>query len=91
MVVNHRSADTEDTTIADISVVPGAGMIKTGAPARSERNAKCNQLLRIEEELGTAGRFGGSWLRISISLLVARFQRLIQVQNYDSLEEAANM
>jgi enolase len=59
VVVSHRSAETEDTTIADISVALDAEMIKTGAPARSERNAKYNQLLRIEEELGKAGRFGG--------------------------------
>jgi hypothetical protein len=52
-------AETEDTTIADISVAPGAELIKTGAPARSERNAKYNQLLRIEEELGKAGWFVG--------------------------------
>lgn len=57
VVVSHRSAETEDTTIADISVALGAEMIKTGAPARSERNAKYNQLLRIEEELGKAARF----------------------------------
>ena len=55
VVVSHRSAETEDTTIADISVAIGAELIKTGAPARSERNAKYNQLLRIEEELGKAG------------------------------------
>jgi enolase len=59
IVVSHRSAETEDTTIADISVALGAELIKTGAPARSERNAKYNQLLRIEEELGNAGRFMG--------------------------------
>lgn len=59
VVVSHRSAETEDTTIADISVALGAELIKTGAPARSERNAKYNQLLRIEEELGKAGRFLG--------------------------------
>jgi len=59
VVVSHRSAETEDTTIADISVALGAEMIKTGAPARSERNAKYNQLLRIEEEMGKAGRIGG--------------------------------
>jgi enolase len=57
VVVSHRSAETEDTTIADISVALGAEMIKTGAPARSERNAKYNQLLRIEEELGKAARY----------------------------------
>jgi len=59
VVVSHRSAETEDTTIADISVAIGAELIKTGAPARSERNAKYNQLLRIEDELGKAGRFVG--------------------------------
>ncbi|MCZ7392794.1 MAG: phosphopyruvate hydratase [Candidatus Methanoperedens sp.] len=57
VVVSHRSAETEDTSIADISVALGAEMIKTGAPARSERNAKYNQLLRIEEELGKAARY----------------------------------
>lgn len=57
VVVSHRSAETEDTTIADISVAIGAELIKTGAPARSERNAKYNQLLRIEEELGKAAVF----------------------------------
>ena len=57
VVVSHRSAETEDTTIADISVALGAELIKTGAPARSERNAKYNQLLRIEEELGKAADY----------------------------------
>ncbi len=57
IVVSHRSAETEDTSIADISVAIGAELIKTGAPARSERNAKYNQLLRIEEELGSEARF----------------------------------
>ncbi len=57
VIVSHRSAETEDTTIADISVAIGAELIKTGAPARSERNAKYNQLLRIEEELGRAARY----------------------------------
>ncbi len=57
VVVSHRSAETEDTTIADISVAIGAELIKTGAPARSERNAKYNQLLRIEEDLGKAARY----------------------------------
>jgi enolase len=51
-VVSHRSGETEDSTIADIVVATNAGQIKTGAPARSERVAKYNQLLRIEEELG---------------------------------------
>jgi enolase len=57
VIVSHRSAETEDTTIADISVAIGAELIKTGAPARSERNAKYNQLLRIEEELGKTARY----------------------------------
>jgi enolase len=57
VVVSHRSAETEDTTIADISVAIGADLIKTGAPARSERTAKYNQLLRIEEDLGEAARY----------------------------------
>jgi enolase len=59
VIVSHRSAETEDVTIADISVAIGAELIKTGAPARSERNAKYNQLLRIEEELGKAALFVG--------------------------------
>jgi len=58
-VVSHRSGETEDTTIADLVVATNAGQIKTGAPCRSERVAKYNQLLRIEEELGEAARFGG--------------------------------
>lgn len=57
VIVSHRSAETEDTSIADISVALGAEMIKTGAPARSERTAKYNQLLRIEEELGKAAKY----------------------------------
>ena len=57
VIVSHRSAETEDTTIADIAVAIGAELIKTGAPARSERNAKYNQLLRIEEELGKTARY----------------------------------
>ena len=51
-VISHRSGETEDTTIADLAVAVDAGQIKTGAPSRSERVAKYNQLLRIEEELG---------------------------------------
>ena len=51
-VVSHRSGETEDTTIADLAVALNTGQIKTGAPSRSERVAKNNQLLRIEEELG---------------------------------------
>jgi enolase len=58
-VVSHRSAETEDTTIADLAVALGAGQIKTGAPARGERVVKYNRLLRIEEELGDRARFAG--------------------------------
>ena len=58
-VLSHRSGETEDTTIADLAVATNAGQIKTGAPARSERVAKYNQLLRIEEELGDAALYAG--------------------------------
>ncbi|MBD30046.1 MAG: phosphopyruvate hydratase [Acidimicrobiaceae bacterium] len=58
-VMSHRSGDTEDTTIADLAVATNCGQIKTGAPARSERVAKYNQLLRIESELGDAAAFRG--------------------------------
>ena len=58
-IVSHRSGETEDTTIADISVAVNAGQIKTGAPSRSDRVAKYNQLLRIEEELGCNAQFPG--------------------------------
>lgn len=57
VVVSHRSAETEDNIIADISVALGAELIKTGAPARSERTGKYNQLIRIEEELGVASQY----------------------------------
>ncbi|GAA2524613.1 phosphopyruvate hydratase [Pilimelia columellifera] len=59
-MMSHRSGETEDTTIADLAVAMGCGQIKTGAPARSERVAKYNQLLRIEEELGDAARYAGA-------------------------------
>jgi enolase len=63
-VISHRSGETEDTTIADIAVATGAGMIKTGAPARSDRVAKYNRLLRIEADLGGSARYaGGTRLR----------------------------
>jgi enolase len=58
-VMSHRSGETEDTTIADLAVALGTGQIKTGAPARSDRVAKYNQLLRIEEELGANARYPG--------------------------------
>jgi enolase len=58
-VISHRSGETEDTTIADLAVAVNAGQIKTGAPSRSERVAKYNRLLRLEHELGGAGRYAG--------------------------------
>jgi enolase len=58
-MVSHRSGETEDTTIADLAVAVNAGQIKTGAPARSDRVAKYNQLLRIEEQLGDTARYAG--------------------------------
>ncbi len=58
-VMSHRSGETEDTTIADLAVATGCGQIKTGAPSRSDRVAKYNQLLRIEEELGDRAQFPG--------------------------------
>jgi enolase 1/2/3 len=58
-MMSHRSGETEDTTIADLAVATGCGQIKTGAPARSDRVAKYNQLLRIEEGLGDAARYAG--------------------------------
>jgi enolase len=58
-VISHRSGETEDTTIADLAVATNAGQIKTGAPSRTDRVAKYNQLLRIEEELGEAAQYPG--------------------------------
>ena len=59
-VVSHRSGETEDTTIADIAVAANTGQIKTGAPCRVDRICKYNQLLRIEEQLGTGSCYGGT-------------------------------
>ncbi|MBA2763956.1 MAG: phosphopyruvate hydratase, partial [Thermoleophilaceae bacterium] len=59
VVMSHRSGETEDTTIADLAVATGCGQIKTGAPSRSDRVAKYNQLLRIEEALGAAAQYPG--------------------------------
>jgi len=59
VVMSHRSGETEDTTIADLAVATACGQIKTGSLSRSDRLAKYNQLLRIEEELGSAARYGG--------------------------------
>ena len=58
-IISHRSGETEDTFIADLAVATGAGQIKTGSASRTDRIAKYNQLLRIEEELGSAARFNG--------------------------------
>jgi enolase len=58
-MVSHRSGETEDATIADLAVATNCGMIKTGSASRSDRVAKYNQLLRIEEELGPMARFAG--------------------------------
>ena len=58
-VISHRSGETEDSSIADLAVGTAAGQIKAGAPARGERVAKYNRLLRIEEELGDRARFAG--------------------------------
>jgi enolase len=60
-VLSHRSGETEDSTIADIAVATNCGQIKTGAPARSDRVAKYNQLLRIEEQLGDQAQYGGKF------------------------------
>ena len=57
--MSHRSGETEDATIADLAVATNCGQIKTGAPARSDRVAKYNQLLRIEEQLGEAAEYRG--------------------------------
>ncbi len=58
-VISHRSGETSDDFIADFTVATGAGQLKTGAPCRGERVAKYNQLVRIEEELGSPARFAG--------------------------------
>ncbi len=58
-VISHRSGETEDSTIADIAVATNSGQIKTGSLSRSDRTAKYNQLIRIEEELGSAALFAG--------------------------------
>ncbi|MCB0783414.1 MAG: phosphopyruvate hydratase, partial [Flavobacteriales bacterium] len=62
-VMSHRSGETEDSTIADLAVATNCGMIKTGSASRSDRIAKYNQLLRIEEQLGSAAHYPGRSLR----------------------------
>jgi enolase len=68
VMVSHRSGETEDVTIADIVVGVRAGQIKTGAPCRSERLAKLNQILRIEEELGEHAVYAGKNFRTAVNL-----------------------
>ncbi len=76
-VISHRSGETEDSTIADLSVATNAGQIKTGAPCRGERTAKYNQLLRIEEELGRRAVFAGKKaLRVNREVVKYRENRL---------------
>ena len=58
-VISHRSGETADNTIADLVIAVNAGQIKTGAPSRSDRVSKYNQLLRLEDELGTAAQYKG--------------------------------
>jgi len=62
-IMSHRSGETEDNTIADLAVALNCGMIKTGSASRSDRIAKYNQLLRIEEQLGVTARYPGKSLR----------------------------
>ena len=63
-ILSHRSGETEDATIADLAVATNCGQIKTGAPCRSDRNAKYNQLIRIAEHLGDRAEYGGTlWSR----------------------------
>ena len=62
-ILSHRSGETEDSTIADIAVATNCGQIKTGSASRSDRIAKYNQLLRIEEELGSSAIYEADWVR----------------------------
>jgi len=71
-VISHRSGETEDTTIADLAVATNAGQIKTGAPARSERVAKYNRLMAIEEELGESARYDGYRAFYNVPALAGR-------------------
>ena len=73
-IISHRSGETEDTTLADIAVAVNAGQIKTGAPARTDRVAKYNQLLRIEEDLGKAAKYNGKKVFYNIKFLEGIFR-----------------
>ena len=77
-VISHRSGETEDSTIADLAVGTAAGQIKTGSASRTDRIAKYNQLLRIEEELGAAARYAG---RAAIKQLQLARSRHVQTRS----------
>jgi enolase len=79
-VLSHRSGETEDATIADIAVATNCGQIKTGAPARSDRTAKYNQLIRIEEQLGDAAVYGGKFWNKGKPALLLVLRRLRKAQ-----------
>jgi len=74
-VISHRSGETEDTTIADLAVATNAGQIKTGAPARSERVAKYNRLMAIEDELGDVAEYAGFAAFYNVPALANRAKR----------------
>ena len=76
--MSHRSGETEDSTIADLAVARRCGQIKTGSLARSDRTAKYNQLLRIEEELGEAARYAGPRRAENHIIHVAVFHKFIR-------------
>ena len=88
-VMSHRSGETEDTTIADLAVATNCGQIKTGSLARSDRLAKYNQLLRIEEELGAHGHLSGPRHLSRLNSLSARLTGFIRVglKRLDSASE----
>ena len=84
--MSHRSGETEDSTIADLAVALNCGQIKTGSLARSDRTAKYNQLLRIEEELGDAARYAGrAALKVVATALIHSFIREISTKSFFSL------
>ena len=74
--MSHRSGETEDSTIADLAVATNCGQIKTGSLARSDRLAKYNQLIRIEEELGKQARYAGTSILRRVALTPARAQKV---------------
>ena len=79
-IISHRSGETEDTTIADLAVATNAGQIKTGSLSRTDRVAKYNQLLRIEEQLGSKGKYAGNSVFAKLNLKSSmRVTRLMTV------------